>query len=94
VYANEVWGVGVWNLIQFNHALISKWLWRYAMECDALWRKLVKIKYDSQIGDWCSKEVGGTYGVGVWNCIRRGWEGFGHYVRHDIMEIGSSIISS
>ena len=49
VYTNEVWGVGVQNLIQFNHALIGKWLWRYVMERDALWRKLVKIKYDSQM---------------------------------------------
>ena len=35
------------------------------MERDALWRKLVKIKYDGQMGDWCSKEVGGTYEVRV-----------------------------
>jgi hypothetical protein len=28
-----------------------------------------EIKYDSQMGDWCSKEVRGTYGVGVWKCI-------------------------
>jgi hypothetical protein len=23
-------------------------------------------------GGWCSKEVGGSFGVGVWKCIRRG----------------------
>jgi hypothetical protein len=27
-------------------------------------------------GGWCSKEVGGPYGVGVWKCIRKGWGNF------------------
>jgi hypothetical protein len=36
------------------------------------------------MGDWCSKEVGGTYGMDVWKCIRRGWEGFAQHVRFDI----------
>lgn len=47
------------------------------MDMDALWRKVVDIKYGSMRGDWCSKEVGGNlwsgsvemyyYGVG-WFC--------------------------
>ena len=44
-----------------------------------------------QRGDWCSKEVVGTYGVGVWKCIRRGWEGFARHVRYDIGD-GSKLI--
>jgi hypothetical protein len=32
----------------------------------------VDIKYGSMMGGWCSKEVGGSFGVGVWKCIRRG----------------------
>jgi hypothetical protein len=37
----------------------------------------VDIKYDSTRGGWCSKEVGGPYGVGVWKCMRREcWEFF------------------
>ena len=39
----------------------------------------MKIKYDSHMGDWCSKEV-----VGVWKCIQRGWGGFAQHVRYDI----------
>jgi hypothetical protein len=53
-------GLGVRNLVKFNQALMGKWLWRYATEREALWRKLVHIKYDSHMGGWCSKEVGGT----------------------------------
>jgi hypothetical protein len=59
-------------------------------ERDALWRKLAKVKYDSQRGDWCCMEVGGSNGVGVWKCIQREWEGFTHHVRYDI-EDGSTV---
>jgi hypothetical protein len=52
-------------MIQFNRALLGKWLWRFAMERDAFWRKVVDIKYGSTRGGWCSKEVGGSFGVSV-----------------------------
>jgi hypothetical protein len=68
----------VHNLLQFNQALLGKWLWRYATEWDALLRKLVATKYENQRGEWCSTEVGGTYGVGVWKHI---FEGGGRILR-------------
>jgi hypothetical protein len=68
-------GLGVTNMIQFNRVLLGKWLWRFAMEMDAIWRKVVDIKYGSMRGGWCSK-VGGPFGVRVWKCIRRGWDAF------------------
>ena len=42
------------------------------------------VKYDSMRGSWCSKEVWGPYGLGVWKCIRRGWDGFTHHVSYDV----------
>jgi hypothetical protein len=36
----------------------------------------VDTKYDSLSGGWCSIEVVGPFSVGVWKCIRRGWEAF------------------
>jgi len=52
-------------MIRFYRALLGKWLWRFAMEMDALLRKVVDIKYGSMRGGWCSKEVGNSIGVGV-----------------------------
>ena len=65
----EAGGLGVRNLIHFNQTLLGKWLWRFANEGAAWWRKLVVAKYDIMRGGWCSKEVGGAHGVGVWKGI-------------------------
>jgi hypothetical protein len=69
------------NFDQFNRALLGKWLWRYAMEREALWRLVIEAKYESMRGGWCSNEVMGTYGVGVWKHIRKGWDKFSNVVQ-------------
>jgi hypothetical protein len=70
-------------------------LWQYAKEREALWRSTMDNKYDSLRGGWCSKEVVGPYGMGVWKCIRRGWEGFSKFVMHEVGDgsygMGSSL---
>jgi len=71
-------------MVLFNKALMGKWLWRYALERDALWRKVVDFKYGSMRGGWCSKEIGGSFGFGVWKGIRRGLDAFATHVRYEI----------
>jgi hypothetical protein len=58
------WWVGIRNLRRFNQALLGKWLWRFATERDALWRKVVEVKYGSMAGGWCTNQVMRSYGVG------------------------------
>jgi hypothetical protein len=72
-------GLVVRNMVMFNKTLMGKWLWRYA-----LWRKVVDSKYGRMGGGWCSKEVGGSFGFGVWKRIRRGWDAFAAHVRYEI----------
>ncbi|RVW27259.1 hypothetical protein CK203_103088 [Vitis vinifera] len=38
--------------------------------------KVIVGKYGIQEAEWCTKEVRGRYGVGVWKTIRNGWEVF------------------
>ena len=83
-------GLGIWNVHKFNQALIGKWLWSYAIESEALWHKIIKAKYEDQDGGWCSKEVSGPYGVGLWKHIRRGWDTFSKGVRFEV-GIGSKV---
>jgi hypothetical protein len=52
---------------------------------------VVSIKYDSMRGDWCSKEIGGPYGMGVWKCIRSAWDGFANNVRYEVGD-GSHVL--
>jgi hypothetical protein len=44
----------------------------------------VEVKYDTMRGGWCSREVGGTFGVGVWKGIRRGWDNFKQHAQFKV----------
>ncbi|KAG2707779.1 hypothetical protein I3760_05G162800 [Carya illinoinensis] len=74
-------GLGVRNLRVFNRALLGKWLWGFAREPDSLWKLVIEKKYGGLWGDWCTREVNGAHGVGLWKHIRRGWEVFNRFVR-------------
>jgi hypothetical protein len=54
------------------------------MDREALWRLVTETKYNNIRGGWCSKEVTGTFGVGVWKYIRKGWDRFSKFVRFDL----------
>ena len=48
----EKGGLGISKLKSTNNALLCKWLWRYLMEPNALWRKIINAKYSASfIGD-------------------------------------------
>ena len=49
-------GLGIRNLVHFNQELLGKWLWYYALEGDALWRRVIDTKYGSMWGGWCSNQ--------------------------------------
>jgi len=73
-------GLGVRNVINFNHALLGKWIWRFSQECNALWRSVIEVKCGSVRGGWCSLPVTRPYGVSVWKFIRRGWDNVAKYL--------------
>ena len=38
-------GLGIRKVRLFNEALLEKWLWRFGLEKDALWRRVIEVKY-------------------------------------------------
>jgi hypothetical protein len=77
-------GLRVHNVINFNQALLGKWIWRFSQERNALWRSVIEVKYASVRGGWCSLPVTGPYGVSVWKFIRRGWDNVAKYLRFEV----------
>ena len=50
------------------------------MEKEALWHKIVELKYGDSWGGWCSNSDHGTYGKSLWKYIRKGWPKFAENV--------------
>ena len=59
-------GLGIRKVRLFNEALLGKWLWRFGLEKDALWRQVIVVKYGCRWGGWCFSFVSNPYGVGLW----------------------------
>jgi hypothetical protein len=79
-------GLAVRNLTMFNAALLGKWLWRYGCERDALWRRVIEMKYCSEVGGWCTAHSRAPYGVSLWKHISKGWDQFSKYIRFEVGE--------
>ena len=43
-------GLGIRKIRLFNEALLGKWLWRFGIEKDALWRQVIESKYGTLWG--------------------------------------------
>ena len=69
-------GLGFGSLGTFNKALLGKWSWRFAIERNPLWKRVLVGKYGQEDEGWCTNGVRGGYGVRVWKAIRNGWEDF------------------
>ena len=71
----EKGGLGIRRMGSFNKALLGKWVWRFAVEKDVLWKKVIGVKHGLEGGGWKSKEARGPFGVGVWKEILKemGW---------------------
>ena len=69
-------GLVLRHLKDFNHALLGKWLWRFPLERESFWRKVIVGKFGKEEGGWTTREVRESYGTGLWKDIRNDWEEF------------------
>ncbi|KAL4609845.1 hypothetical protein ACB092_08G010100 [Castanea dentata] len=70
----QVGGLGIRRLGSFNFVLLGKWMWRYGMETDVLWRRVIEAKYGNIWGSWYMKK----------RYIRSGWLNFSKLLVYDV----------
>ncbi|KAB2086355.1 hypothetical protein ES319_A04G025700v1 [Gossypium barbadense] len=62
-------GAGVVNLGVKNKALLAKWSWRFAVEKEVLWRKVILAKYGSNVQCWRFKTTCPKNMYSIWKGI-------------------------
>ena len=82
----EEGGLGITRVGLFNQALLGKWLWRFGREDHRLWRQVIATKYGVDSGGWCTRDVRGTHGCGLWKNIRARAESFFRQVEYAVGE--------
>ena len=87
----DLGGLGIGNLDKRNIALLSKWLWRFPLEKEALWHRVIKAKYALLQNNWDPAGFGDSTYRNLWRSIQVAAEQFyqrtkwvvgrGNYVR-------------
>lgn len=78
-------GLGLRMLVVMNKTLICKWLWRFGVEEDSLWKRVIASKYGVLL-DGDPRLVRSLHGICSWKDIMGLCQGFKKGLR---MEIGN-----
>ncbi|CAN4076914.1 unnamed protein product [Withania somnifera] len=65
-------GLGIKNLGLHNKFLLSKWLWRFGKDEQALWKDVITNRY-GQSDNWSTDVVTTGYEVSIWRLVRNLW---------------------
>ncbi|RVW40846.1 putative ribonuclease H protein [Vitis vinifera] len=65
VCGKEKGGLGLRKLVPLNKALLGKWVWRFALAKDEMWKQVLMAKYGQEEFGWRTKKANGAFGVGV-----------------------------
>ena len=57
-------------------ALLGKWLWRFFVKHESLWRKIICGKLGELEGGWTTRVWRDSFGMSLWKDITKGWEEF------------------
>ncbi|RVX21782.1 Transposon TX1 uncharacterized 149 kDa protein [Vitis vinifera] len=61
-------GLGLRKLVFLNKALLGKWVWRFAIDRDDLWKQVIVAKYGQEGLGWRAKKA---YELSVWGFGRK-----------------------
>ena len=77
-------GLGIRNIKEMNKALLGKWHWRFGLDDDMLWKKIIIEKYGRGNSCWVSKFPKDPHGVGLWRSISNNWHQFSEGIRFEV----------
>jgi hypothetical protein len=77
-------GLGVRKLVPFNRALLDKWLWRFGVEDNRLWNRVLVERHGAGCGDWSTGWTRDSHGCGLWKGIMLGWNAFSAHVKYKV----------
>ena len=69
--SKEKGGWGVRDLSLVNKALLGKWVWRFTVEDNSIWKDAISIKYLVEEGGWYTKTTRGNSELGPWKDISK-----------------------
>lgn len=79
----EVWGLGIRRIRLHNKVLLAKWLQRFGIEKDSLWRKVVVVRC-GEGSHWESRKSRRRHGCGLWKSIMAVKEDFWKFISFSI----------
>ena len=62
--SKEKGGLGIRRLATLNKALLGKWAWRFAVEDNPMWKKVITLKYHIEEGGLVHKRANGQFRSG------------------------------
>ena len=77
-------GLGIRKLVPFNRALLGKWLWRFGVEDNRLWKRVLAARHGTVCGNWGTGWSRDSHGCGLWKGIMCGWDDFSAHVRYKV----------
>lgn len=77
-------GLGIRSAQDYNRALLNKWLWRFGVESQAIWRRVIAAKYGEEQNGWISRTPTGLNRSGIWRGIAEGIGLFSRFIRFKV----------
>ncbi|CAL1402934.1 unnamed protein product [Linum trigynum] len=56
--------------------MLTKWLWRFAVERKSWWRELISVKYPNPLSNWHTPKASRGFSQSVWANITKEYENF------------------